>query len=163
MGAPMWVWRPQAGQKRATHAHLGTPPLVVPHPREDDPPPTPWGRLPSDGPPPPPGDRTTTVHAHLQAQKLQHGEVPNRHTVVQDGLAITVISDAGYASPCSECPTTCTKTGSSVERMNIAFVPGGNMFVLSSSILAKVSKMSCHECKGYMAVPHNTVTHTTTQ
>ena len=26
---------------------------------------------------------------------------------------------------------------------------GGNMVVLSSSIPAKVSKMSCHECKGY--------------
>ena len=28
-------------------------------------------------------------------------------------------------------------------------VPGGNMVVLSSSISAKVSKMSCHECKGF--------------
>ena len=57
--------------------------LVVPHPRED-------------GPPPPPlGDRTTTVHAHLQAQKLQHGEAPNRRTVVQEGLAITVIGHKG--------------------------------------------------------------------
>ena len=36
-----------------------------------------------------------------------------------------------------------------MERMNITFVPGGNMVVLSSSISAKVSKMSCHECKGY--------------
>ena len=45
-------------------------------------------------PHPPLGDRTTTVRAHLQAQKLQHGEAPNRRTVVQDGLAITVISDA---------------------------------------------------------------------
>mmetsp|Transcript_27332 Transcript_27332/g.45198 ORF Transcript_27332/g.45198 Transcript_27332/m.45198 type:complete len:81 (+) Transcript_27332:251-493(+) len=54
-----------------------------------------------------------------------------------------------YASPCSECPTTCAKTGSPVERMNITLVPGGNMVVLSSSISAKVSKMSCHECKGY--------------
>ena len=40
------------------------------------------------------------------------------------------------------------KTGSPVERMNITLVPGGNMVVLSSSISAKVSKMSCHECKG---------------
>ena len=40
------------------------------------------------------------------------------------------------------------KTGSPVERMNITFVPGGNMVVLSSSNSAKVSKMSCHECKG---------------
>ena len=39
--------------------------------------------------------------------------------------------------------------------------PRGNMVVLSSSISAKVSKMSCHECKGYM--PHNTVTYTKTQ
>ena len=54
-----------------------------------------------------------------------------------------------YASPCSECPTTYAKTGSPVERMNITLVPGGNMVVLSSSISAKVSKMSCHECKGY--------------
>ena len=45
-------------------------------------------------PPPPLGDRTTTVHAHLQAQKLQHGEAPNRRMVVQDGLAIMVIRDA---------------------------------------------------------------------
>ena len=45
-------------------------------------------------PHPPLGDRTTTVHAYLQAQKLQHREASNRRTVVQDGLAITVISDA---------------------------------------------------------------------
>ena len=51
-----------------------------------------------------------------------------------------------------------------MERMNITLVPGGNMVVLSSSISAKVSKMSCHECKGMqVVVPHNTVTHTTTQ
>ena len=88
---------------------------------------------------------------------------------MQDGLAITVIMMRRYASPCSECPTTCAKTGSPVERMNITFVPamrqrklgshtppchiifvpGENMVVLSSSISAKVSKMSCHECKGY--------------
>ena len=37
---------------------------------------------------------------------------------------------------------------SPVERMNITLVPGGNMVVLSSSISVKVSKMSCHECKG---------------
>ena len=42
----------------------------------------------------------------------------------------------------SEYPTTCAKTGSPVERMNIAFVPRVNMVVLSSSISAKVSKMS---------------------
>ena len=52
-------------------------------------------------------------------------------------------------NPGSECPTTCAKTGSPVERMNITLVPAGNMVVLSSSISAKVSKMSCHECKGY--------------
>ena len=37
---------------------------------------------------------------------------------------------------------------SPVEPMNITLVPGGNMVVPSSSISAKVSKMSCHECKG---------------
>ena len=35
-----------------------------------------------------------------------------------------------------------------VKRMNITLVRGGNMVVLSSSISAKVSKMSYHECKG---------------
>ena len=43
-------------------------------------------------------------------------------------------------------PTTCAKTGSCVERMNITCV---NMVVLSSSISAKVSKMSCQEYTGY--------------
>ena len=44
---------------------------IIPHPREDAPPPT-LGRSPSDGPPAPPlGDRTTTVHTRLQAQKLK--------------------------------------------------------------------------------------------
>ena len=47
--------------------------VPLPHPREDGPPPPPGGRSPSDGPPTPPlGNRTTTVYAHLQAQKLQH-------------------------------------------------------------------------------------------
>ena len=54
-----------------------------------------------------------------------------------------------YTSPCSECPTIFAKTGSPVERMNITFVPGGHMVVLPGSISAKVSKMSCHEYKGY--------------
>ena len=31
--------------------------------------------------------------------------------------------------PLSECPMTCAKTGSPVERMNITLVPGGNMVV----------------------------------
>ena len=35
-----------------------SPPLVVPHPREDGPPPPPRGWSPSDGPPPPLGDHT---------------------------------------------------------------------------------------------------------
>ena len=35
-----------------------TPPPVRAHPREDHPPPTPGGRLPSDGPPPPALNRT---------------------------------------------------------------------------------------------------------
>ena len=50
------------------------PPIVVPHPREDGPPPPSGGRSPSDAPPPPPppGDRSTAVHSHLPAQKLQH-------------------------------------------------------------------------------------------
>ena len=78
-------------------------------------------------PHPPLGDHTPTVHAHLQARSYEMRR---------------------YASPCPECPTTCAKTGSPVERMNITLVPGGNMVVLSSSISAKVSKMSCHECKG---------------
>ena len=45
--------------------------------------------------------------------------------------------------------TTCIKTVSPVERMNITFVPGVNMVVRSSSISAKVSKISCQEAKGY--------------
>ena len=71
---------------RGALCHTYPPPLVVPHPREDGPPPPPGERSPSDGPPPPPlgdghqvtvphpplGNRTTTVHARLQAQKLQH-------------------------------------------------------------------------------------------
>ena len=36
-------------------ASMAVPPLVLPHPREDGPPPPPGGRSPSDGPPPPPG------------------------------------------------------------------------------------------------------------
>ena len=36
-----------------------------------------------------------------------------------------------------------------MERMNITFVPGVYMAVLSSSISEKVSKMSCEEYKGY--------------
>ena len=36
-----------------------------------------------------------------------------------------------------------------MERMNITFIPGGNMVVLSSSISAKVSKMACQEYKEY--------------
>ena len=43
-----------------------------------------------------------------------------------------------------------------MEPVNITFVPGVNMVVLSSSISAQVSKMSCQEY-------HNTVTHTKTQ
>ena len=35
------------------------------------------------------------------------------------------------------CPTTCAKTGSPAERMNITFVPRRNMAVLSSSIQRK--------------------------
>ena len=54
-----------------------------------------------------------------------------------------------YVSLCFEYPTTCAKTGSPVERMNITFLPGVNMVVLSSSVSAKVSKMSCQEYKGY--------------
>ena len=46
---------------------------------------------------------------------------------------------------------------SPVKQMNITLVPGGNMVVLSSSISAKVSKMSCH-CKEY-----NTTTQSPTQ
>ena len=47
---------------------------------------------------------------------------------------------------------------SPVEQMNITLVPGGNMVVLSSSISAKVSKLSCRECKEY-----NTTTQSPTQ
>ena len=36
-----------------------------------------------------------------------------------------------------------------MERMNTTFAPGVNMVVLSSSISAKVSKMSCQDYKGY--------------
>ena len=50
-----------------------------------------------------------------------------------------------------------------MERMNITFVPGVNMVVLSSSISAKVSKMSCQEYTGYKWQCLTTVTHKTTQ
>ena len=36
-----------------------------------------------------------------------------------------------------------------VERVNVTFVPGVDMVVLSSSISVKVSNMSCQEYKGY--------------
>ena len=36
-----------------------------------------------------------------------------------------------------------------MERMNITFVQAVNMVVLSSSISAKMNKMSCQEYKGY--------------
>ena len=51
--------------------------------------------------------------------------------------------------PCYQYPTTCAKTGSPAERMNITFVQGVNMVVLSRSISAKVSKTSCQEYKEY--------------
>ena len=111
---------------------LYPPPLVVPHPREDGPPPPPGGWSPSDGPPPPPWGTTPPLYTHICRHKNCSIKRKN----------------SAYASPCSECPTTCAKTGSPVERMNITLVPGGNMVVLSSSISAKKSKMSCHECKG---------------
>ena len=47
-----------------------------------------------------------------------------------------------------------------MERMNITFIPGVNMAVLSNSISAKVSKMSCQEytppppCISYAKVPN---------
>ena len=64
----------------------------------------------------------------------------------QDCLAFTLISNAAISSsPCSEYPTTCAKTGSPVEWMNITFVQGLNMVVRSSSISAKVSKVSRQE------------------
>ena len=99
-------------------------------------------------PPPPPscplGNHTTTIHAHFQAQKLHcKTKVYSGRTV----LPSCSLEMRRYASPCSEYPTTCAKTGSPVERMNITFVPGVNMVVLSSSIPAKVSKMSCKSTK----------------
>ena len=111
-------------------------PLVLPHPREDGPPPPPRGRLPSDTPLPP-GNCPATIHAHFQAQKL--------HCKTKEYSGRTVLPSHSkemrqYASPCSEYPTTCAKTGSPVERMNITFVPGENMVVLSSSISAKKKK-----------------------
>ena len=48
-----------------------------------------------------------------------------------------------------EYPMTCAKTGSPVERINIIFVPGVNMVVLSSPISAKLSKMSCQGYTGF--------------
>ena len=54
------------------NATLYPPPPCPSPPREDGPPPPPGGRSPSDSPPPPLRNRTTTVHAHLQAQILQH-------------------------------------------------------------------------------------------
>ena len=63
---------PNSGIPNFACSYPPPPPLSFPTPREGRPPPPPGGRSPSDGPPPPLGDRTTTVHAHLQAQKLQH-------------------------------------------------------------------------------------------
>ena len=63
----------------------------------------------------------------------------------QHCFAFTLIRDMHHCA----YPTTCAETGSPVERMNITFLPGVKMAVLSSSVSAKVSKMSCQEYKGY--------------
>ena len=56
-----------------------------------------------------------------------------------------------YASPCSEYPTTCAKTGSPVEQMNITFVPGGKHGSAVKFLLPRVQGIQ-------VAMPHNTVT-----
>ena len=66
-----WIARSLAYPKH-THFHTLPPPPCRSPPQGRRSPTTPWGRLPSDGPPPPSGDRTTTVHAYLQARKLRH-------------------------------------------------------------------------------------------
>ena len=136
----------------SNHMHLRQchtpPPFVLPHPREDHPPPPPGGRLPSDGPPSPPPTPGEPYYHRTRTISGTEIAPQNERIQWQDCLAFTLIRDA---SPCSESPTTCAKIGSStpVEWMNIAFVPGVNMAVLSSSISAKVSKMSCQGYKGY--------------
>ena len=114
------------------------PPLVLPHPREDSPPPPPGGWLPSDGEP---------HYHHTCTFSGSEIALQNERRQCQDCLAFTLIRDA--ASLCSESPTNYAKTGSPVEWMNITFVPGVKMVVLSSSISAKVSKMPCQGYKGY--------------
>ena len=67
----------ESSQRQGSHfcSHevhsVPSPPLVLPHPREDSPPPLPRGLPPSDGPPPPLGDCITDVNAHCGAQKLR--------------------------------------------------------------------------------------------
>ena len=118
------------------------PPSVLPHPREDGTPPPPGGQLPNDAPPPPPGE----PHYHC-TRTFSGTEIALQKEGIQwqDCFAFTLIRDMHHCA----YPTTCAKTGSPVERMNITFLPRLNMAVLSSSVSAKVSKMSCQEYKGY--------------
>ena len=68
---------------------------VLPHPREDGPPPPPGGRLPNDGPPPTPGEpyyhrpRTFSgTEFALQNDRIQH----LAFTLIRDkAICITVL------------------------------------------------------------------------
>ena len=98
--------------------------------------------------PTPLGNRTTTVQKTFLGTEiaLQNEEI---HPLPFGNVPCKIQLVPKSASPCSEYLTTSTKTDFPVERINITFTPGVNMVVLSSCILAKVSKMSCQECKGY--------------
>ena len=83
---------------------------------------------------------TEREHVAVRGAEQTHGRAR---------LAITVISDAAICITVLRMSNNLRQNRIPVERMNITLVPRGNMVVLSSSISAKVSTMSCHECKGY--------------
>ena len=129
------------------------PPPCLPHPRKDSPPPPPGGRLPNDGPPPPPlGNRTTTIHIHLQAQKLQHKtkEFSMRCIRQSSKPCIPQLGPAHHHS---------TGHHRGVDEHYIC--PRGKCGCAVKFHFRKVSKMSCHEYKGYSGSapqhshPHN--------
>ena len=99
------VERDAAWESSATCSTHPPPPLVVPHPREDGPPPAPGERLPSDGPQPPLGGphhhRTRTFERRRTDARSCKTVLPSRSKVMRR-----------YASPCSKCSleiNTCPK------------------------------------------------------
>ena len=116
---------------------------------------TPMYPPPPPGPAPPLGNCTTTVQCPFGRRlgRFFGNPPPEESSSVESGLE---------SEP--EHPTTCAKTGSPVEGMNITFVPGGEhgcavKFYFSESeqnVLPRVQGIQ-------VAVPHNTVTHPTTQ